>query len=501
MSDTILHFSNASLQRAGNLLINDITFKVLKGEHLAIVGPAGSGKSSLLDAIGRKSYLGGGAVSHPLFEQIMAEKHEDPMFSFKYFIALVPSKHSFNDLTNTSSNLYYQQRYNSADSDTVEMVGSHLQRVQSEHEPGSWTLDRLEERLNLRSLHQKQLIKLSNGETKRLLLASALIKNPRLLLLDNPLTGLDPTTRSGFNDLLIELADSGITIIMTTSPGEIPEIMTHVAVIQDKKLHYLEKREFNPALLIHRDALKPNESKIKELVPNLSVDSPAIFDIKKVTIRYDDNIILDDVSWKVNAGERWLLKGHNGAGKSTLLSLVNADNPQSYAHDISLFGKMRGTGESIWDIKGKIGFVSAELFQYFPGHSTCSRVIESGFYDTMGLFRPSNPEKLKTAISWMELLGIGDYKQKLFKSVPESIQRLCLLARAMVKRPPLLILDEPCQGLDVDQQAVFKNIIEAICLATEITLIYVSHFQEEVPDSLTHVLELSGGKVILNSEL
>src|SRR5688572_13384763 len=109
--------------------------------------------------------------------------------------------------------------------------------------------------------------------------------------------------------------------------------------------------------------------------------------MKKVSVQYGDKIILDEVNWKVMKGERWLLSGPNGAGKSTLLSLITADNPKAYANSIFLFGKKRGSGESIWDIKKKIGFISPELHLFFDQGTSCFDVIASGLFDTIGLFR------------------------------------------------------------------------------------------------------------------
>lgn len=189
------------------------------------------------------------------------------------------------------------------------------------------------------------------------------------------------------------------------------------------------------------------------------------------------------------------LLGHNGAGKSTLLSLINGDNPQAYANDIVLFDRKRGTGESIWDIKGKIGFVSPELHQYFPTDNSCLQVIESGFYDTLGLFRPSSAQKAAIALRWMKLLELDAYMRKPLKNVSASAQRLVLLARALVKNPPLLIFDEPCQGLDAHQQQHFKHIVDAICKMGNTTLIYVTHYQHEIPDSVDRVLKLDKGLI------
>jgi molybdate transport system ATP-binding protein len=188
--------------------------------------------------------------------------------------------------------------------------------------------------------------------------------------------------------------------------------------------------------------------------------------------------------------------GPNGAGKSTLLSLINGDNPQAFANHIILFDRKKGSGESIWDIKRKIGFFSPELYQYFPLETGCLEAVESGFYDTIGLFRPSNEELRSIALRWMGLLGVAHLSRKTLHQVSAINQRLCLLARAFVKSPPLLILDEPCQGFNKEHVALFKELVNLICRESNMTVIYVTHYKEEIPECVTKVFRLEDGKQV-----
>ena len=177
---------------------------------------------------------------------------------------------------------------------------------------------------------------------------------------------------------------------------------------------------------------------------------------------------------------------------------------QAYANEIILFDRRRGTGESIWDIKKNTGFVSAELFQYFPVDQNCLQVIESGFYDTMGLFRISESEKSSRCLEWMKLFEISQYSRKLFNQIPTGAQRLVLLIRALIKNPTLLILDEPTQGLNDHQQQHFKAIISTICNNPHLTLLYVTHQYHELPNCIDKVLKLNKGntaKIMSRKEL
>jgi molybdate transport system ATP-binding protein len=225
------------------------------------------------------------------------------------------------------------------------------------------------------------------------------------------------------------------------------------------------------------------------LWPATPVAFNTLVKLEDVTIRYGERVILDRLNWEIKPGERWALLGPNGAGKSTVISLLNGDNPQAYSQRITLFDRRRGTGESIWDIKRRIGYVSPELVQYFPGQPTCLQAVASGFTDTLGAGR-ATAAQLATARAWLGVLHLAEYAAQPLRQVPASVQRLCLVARALVKNPPLLLLDEPGQGLDGTQQPYFRAVLETICAASPVALVYVSHYAEDIPRSVTQVLRL-----------
>ena len=407
----------------------------------------------------------------------------------------VSLKHQFRNLSNTHD-FYYQQRFNSMDSEDSLTVKQYLEKISGIK--GYWNIDKVINSFHLEKLLHEQVIKLSNGETKRLLIASVLIKNPELITLDHPLTGLDSYSRIEFSNMLEEITKSGIMIIMACNPMEIPNAITHVAVMQNDDIIYKDvKAKYDANHFNFGHHLHINKQELKDLISFQHINSYfTIIKMNNVTIQYDGKKILNNINWTVNQGERWALTGPNGAGKSTLLSLINGDNPQAYANDITLFDRKRGTGESIWDIKKQTGFVSPELYQYFPTDSLCLHVIESGFYDTVGLFRPTDPGKEAICLRWMKLMHIQQYAYKLFSMVPSGAQRLCLLARAIVKNPTLLILDEPTQGLDFSQQMFFTQLIDDICMLNNVTLIYVSHYEHHIPKAVNKIIRLMNGMVI-----
>jgi molybdate transport system ATP-binding protein len=489
----LISIKNITVRHQGEFIFRGLHFHVNTGEHWALIGESGSGKSALLLTIAGRLNITDGEISYSWYQD-WDDPASVPRSPLSAFIALVEQKHHFRNLSN-SANFYYQQRYNSSEADDALTVAQYLAGIKTTR-PGYWDMDSVMLRLSLRDLSTKQLIKLSNGETKRLLIAASLIKNPVLLLLDSPLTGLDAETRLAFNNLFTEIAQSGITLIVSTSPTEIPEVTTHVAILKDRKIaHAVVKENFDSAAIPVAGGVKAVDALLDLLAHPVAYNYQWVVKMNHVQVKYGETTILKNISWEIKQGERWALLGPNGSGKSTLLSLINGDNPQAYANDIILFDRKRGSGESIWDIKQKTGFVSPELFQYFPTDNSCLQVIESGFYDTLGLFRPSDPKKAGVALKWMLALEIDRYSRTLFKNIPASAQRLCLLARAMIKNPALLIFDEPCQGMDAQQQQHFKQVVETLCSVSNVTVIYVTHYEQEIPDCVTQILRLDKGEL------
>ena len=212
--------------------------------------------------------------------------------------------------------------------------------------------------------------------------------------------------------------------------------------------------------------------------------------MNKVSIVYGERTILKELDWKVSNGERWALSGQNGSGKSTLLSLVCADNPQSYACDISLFGNPRGSGESIWDIKKHIGYVSPEMHRSYHRDIPAIRIVASGLKDTVGLYARPDESEYDTCRLWMKIFGLEGKENTSFLKLSSGEQRLVLVARAFVKDPQLLILDEPLHGLDNHNRRLVKDVIETFCRRRNKTLIMVTHYKDELPSCIDHSIYL-----------
>ncbi len=493
--NTLLSLENITIRYPDQTSFENINLIIKKGEHLAIVGNNEPLKSALMDAIaGKVAIIYGKKMLHLSNESdaVAATALSAPNKQ----IASVSARHTFKNLSHTNE-FYYQQRFNSCDSENSQTVQEYLESISVESYNSKWTLETIIEKLHLQSLLNEGLIKLSNGETKRVLIAAALLHNPALLVLYNPLGGLDVLSRKEITTLINEIAASGITVVLSTQSQEIPSAITKLVVVN--KGHSME---VIPVDAYHADKnvsgiIEPDENEIVSLLSTRkTLHYNTIVQMKDVVIRYGGKTILDHINWTILQGERWALVGHNGAGKSTLLSLINADNPQAFANDIVLFDRQKGSGESIWDIKRNIGFFSPELYQYFPVDTSALQAVESGFYDTIGLFRPSNPIRVSIALRWMKLLFIDKHAHRLLRNLSPVDQRLCLLARALVKSPPLLILDEPFQGFDEVQKTYCKQLLNTICRQSNTTLLFVSHYSEEMPACITKVFQLKDGRQV-----
>jgi len=498
MALPLLVFEHVTARHLHHILLADLSLRLEAGQHWALVGPSGAGKSALLAALAGQLLLTGGRATYPGLAA--AAQRRAPAGSaagvpagWQQAVSLVGTRAPFRARPGGGA-LYYQQRYEATAAEEVPTVRAYL-HAQPVGAAGpaapagpAWTYARVVARLRLTHLQEQPLIQLSNGETKRLRLAAALLRNPALLLLDTPLAGLDAASRADFAGLLAEVAAAGTTVVLATSPAEIPALVTHVAVLAAGRLSHVVP------VAAHRPAAAPapplpDAAALAALWPAAPPAFQTLVKLENVTIRYGERLILEGLNWEIRPGERWALLGPNGAGKSTVLSLLNGDNPQAYSQRITLFDRRRGTGESIWDLKRRIGYASPELLHYFPGQPTCLDVVASSFADTLGPGRPT-PAQLATARAWLAVLHLDGYAGQPLRQAPASVQRLCLVARALVKNPPLLLLDEPGQGLDAAQQPYFRAVLEALCAASPVALVYVSHYAHDIPRSVTRVLEL-----------
>jgi molybdate transport system ATP-binding protein len=457
--------------------IPPIEWSVHRGEQWCIIGPNGSGKTLLADFIAGKHAIRSGTIQYGIRgDRYPTDRIRKVCFESTYSLA-------------DYRNMYYQQRFHATENEETPTIRELLLR---EGEDPKYT-EQLCNRLKIQPLMEKRLIMLSSGELRKVLIALFLAKKPELIIFDNPFSGLDVQNRKELDEFLMLLAQQQPMIFIVPSPNEIPQATTHIL----KAEHF----QYSAWGALTKESLQKLKEAFPTTAPAISKGLPApllttdasyeyVLKMKDIHLGYADRKIFDGLNWTIRKGEKWALSGPNGSGKSTLLSLLAADNPHAYSLDITLFDRKRGTGESIWDIKRHIGYISSEMHLYFQGEQTCSKIVASGLFDTIGLFRQCSEKEYEIAHEWMEIFGIAHLKDRYYAKLSGGEQRLTLLARTMVKNPDLLILDEPLHGLDEQNKRHALNIIERFCEQTGKTLIYVTHIKEETPPCISHIMEL-----------
>jgi molybdate transport system ATP-binding protein len=468
---------NARARKPEWSMAEPVTFTLNEGEHIAIVGRNGAGKSMFVDMLTGR---------HPAFPGMVRYGFDEPYNNLKH-ITFRDTYGGDNDKT-----YFLQQRWNQMEIDEeTPTVGSKLEeayQLAGEDTPARRALqEHIYELFQLKPLLDKYIILLSSGELRKYKLASSLFTAPKVLIMENPFIGLDAKTRDQLKELMRMLAnDQGLQLILVLAKtDDIPDFITHIVEVKDMQV--MPK----VAIADWKPKSRPTLITKKTTPTTIQPDAPKMIEFKKVSIRYGERTILKDLDWTVLQGEHWSLSGQNGSGKSTLLSLVCADNPQSYACDISLFGHKRGSGESIWDIKRRIGYVSPEMHRSYKQNIPAIQIVASGLKDTVGLYvRPSETER-EQCRKWLNIFGIGHLADRKFMEMSSGEQRLVLLARAFVKEPDLLILDEPLHGLDDNNRMMVKEIVDKYCEDCSRTLIYVTHYQEELPNCIDHSIFLN----------
>lgn len=454
-----------------------------EGQQWAVIGPNGAGKTLIADVMQRKFAL----------------KEGDVTFGYEGNVSNLVKSIAFKDIYSLADcrNSYYQQRWHSTETDEVPTIEEIL-----DEDAGSEDYHKVLSLFGIEEFLPKKLIFLSSGELRKFLIVRTLLKRPRVLILDNPFIGLDAPSRRVLVEMLQQMTKlKGVQVVLLLSnPDDIPEMITHVLPVKQRRcLPVCSREEFLKQSDLIAD-LFPSEGKDDSersglfLLPVEERKEPSAhlvtFRMEHVSIKYGSRTILKELDWEVKNGEKWALFGPNGAGKSTLLSLIYADNPQSYANTLYLFDRKRGSGESIWDIKKRIGYVSPEMHLFYMENVPALNIVGSGFFDSIGLFRKCTEQQQQVALAWMRVFGIEGLKDRSFLTLSSGEQRLALLARAFVKDPDLIILDEPLHGLDVSNKKKAAAIIEQFCSRPGKTLIYVTHYPHELPACVDKRFEL-----------
>ena len=484
-SAPVITLDNVTIRVRDIFALTGATWIIKKHQQWAIIGANGAGKTSLVRAIvgelpvvrGKIDYHGDGSfrnrISYVSFErhQRLIAREEDRDAS-RYFSG------KLNDIT-TAREVICESLPNS------EINGRQFDAVIAQ--------------LGIDYLLDRGILLLSTGEMRKIMIARALVTAPQLLILDEPFEGLDVPSRSQLAEIINRLMAQDMQIILVTHRlSEVLPNISHVMGLRKGKVFFQGKRQEHLradqierlySRNIFREADFPT-SDARDAANSLKIPD-VLVRMENTTVKYKDVVILDKFNWEMKAGENWAIIGPNGAGKTTLLSLIAGDNLQAYANDIYLFDRRRGSGESIWEIKQRIGMISSEFQIRYRKPLKALEVILSGFFDSVGLYRQSNSIQRESARKWMGFIHLSDKADTLFNQLSYGEQRLVLLARAMVKFPLLLILDEPCQGLDRINRRLILDLIDFIARHSQTHILFVTHHVDEIPECINRVLQFN----------
>jgi len=343
------------------------------------------------------------------------------------------------------------------------------------------------------------LSSMSSGQQKKALLMYLIGQKPEYMVLDDVYSNIDKETQQSITSTLTQLAGSTLLIQVFFRRSDLLPSISRVFTVDGNNQIVAQQDAVSFRSNEQVQRVTPPQFKLPSGYDEEHTDINPLVQLNHVTVKYLEKQVVNDINWTIQQGEFWQLKGPNGSGKSTILSLITGDNPKGYGQDMILFGKKKGSGESIWDIKRQIGYFTPSMILQFTRDDSVENMIISGLMDSVGLYvKPSDLQK-DIAKSWIDMLG-PYYRNKSFQSLSIGQQRMVMVARAMVKHPPLLILDEPTVELDDENSLLFIDMVNAIASGKKIAIVYVSHRDEPdlKPDKVFELVpgtEGSTGKV------
>lgn len=472
--DTAISLNNLTVNFDDRFTLSEIDWQIEPGQHWVITGTNGAGKSALAAVLAGAGEIEGGTMT--------GVPQNVGLVSFEAQAELIA------------------QELKKDDADILDVIseGTPVREMIFDTCADPELAEDLVKKFGIAGLLDRAFRKLSTGETRKVMLIRALTNNPQLLVLDEPFDGLDADALPMLQAHLDSIKDHVTMVLVLNRFDEMPDFITHVAYIDRGKLVATVDRNDKTAFdeLYHLLHVKTSDLQVPEAdpaikLPELDANQPLV-KLKNISIKYGDDVIIDGLDWTIEPGQHWQLSGPNGSGKTCLLSLITGDHPQCYINDIFVFGFQRGNGESIWEIKQFIGYVSTALQWEYRVSTSCKNVIVSGFYDSIGMYTKATDKQKEIADQWLALLDMTECADQPFNKLSYGDQRMLLIARAMVKHPPLLILDEPCLGLDEMNRQMVLALIEKICTAQGTTVLYVNHHAEDQIAGIENFLTLKG---------
>ena len=337
----------------------------------------------------------------------------------------------------------------------------------------------------------RQLRTFSSGERKKEFLKYCIAQKPDFIIFDNPFDHLDQASRVELALSLEKLTDTISIIQLINRTVDLMDFVPNKVQIKDNSF------TLYPILKTENHFKTLNTTAIPKALELSTFHESVLIKMDNVSVSYENRKIIDNISWTIKQGEFWQLIGPNGSGKSTVLSLITGDNPKGFGQDLFLFGRKKGSGESVWEIKKQIGIFTTSMMDLFQKSHTLEEMILSGFFDSIGLYIEPTTLQKQIVAQWLEVIEMTALRKKRFIDLSIGQQRVALIVRAVLKHPPLLILDEPVEGLDDENVDLVIQLINTIKQETNVTILYVSHRIESglAPTSVFELLPSDTGSI------
>lgn len=479
---TLITLNNIRTPKQGAQQFELAEWRLREGERWAVVGENGAGKTLFANIIRGRQTLARGVR---YYASGFNPGADICLVSFEQTRQLFERDNRFDDSESRA--------------DVFDKGTTARQLILQGRKPGPPLHDWVA-RLGIGHLLERGIRSLSTGEMRKTLLARALVSRPQVIILDNPMDGLDRLAQREFGRILDELLDGSITVVLLLKQARhMPRNISHVLLLADCRALALGSMADVSRTADFTTSQKPlphfptrlPDALASTVKPEQDQHTPLI-EMRGVSVSYGEKPILRNVKWVMRRGQHASISGPNGSGKSTLLSLLCGDNPKAYGQEIYLFGRKRGSGESVWDVKRQFGVVSTALqTAYVRGYRVLD-VVMSGFCDSVGMYVECGDAQAAIARQWLQLMGMQAKAGLGYDALSYGEQRMVLLARAMVKRPPVLLLDEPCIGLDGYNRRLILRLVDHIARSSDSHIIYVSHVAGEQPACINQQLVLRG---------
>jgi len=339
------------------------------------------------------------------------------------------------------------------------------------------------EAFRLEALWERGYRLLSTGEGRKVLLLRAVLSQPSLLVLDEPFDGLDRAACAELAQAIVHVA-AGLPVVVVGAfdARELPfplEAVREVVIIEQRSVSFRgAAHEFLARAAAQVRPHTPPPVELGSWYEPLAPDVPLV-QLRDGRVQYGEHVVFEHLDFTVSVGQHTLIEGPNGCGKSTLMEMLTGDLAQAYSNDLRLFGRQRGSGETVWDIKKNVGLVSGRLHRDYRVGGSVESVLLSGLYDSIGIYQKPEPSHLARARAWLDWLELGIAPSAAFNELSFGQQRFVLIARAAIKVPPLVVLDEPTSGLDADNRARALELVESLCTQKKSTLLMVTHRADE----------------------